>query len=93
MDLKDYRHQLVESVLEGSAITKKIDSYLRVSPLTKIESHVCLLLYLGKTAKEMASIRNCSYRTIERHVANIKIKIRGEKLSPAVLSAIQELGL
>lgn len=66
---------------------------LILDPLTEIELQICSLMYLGKTAKEIAIIRDCSYRTVERHVANIRLKIRGEKLSPAVLYFIHSSAL
>jgi|TARA_B110000879_G_C10721835_1_gene336888 DNA-binding CsgD family transcriptional regulator len=68
-----------------------IDQAMLLNPLTGIEKHICLLLLTGNTAKEIASLRSCSYRTVERHVANIKIKIGGVKLSPAALLVIHSL--
>ena len=64
---------------------------LKTNPLTEIETEICDLLFIGKTAKQIANIRTCSYRTIERHRANIKIKLGGEKLSPYMLLKIKKL--
>tara|TARA_B110000093_G_scaffold62950_1_gene68173 strand:+ start:2033 stop:2323 length:291 start_codon:yes stop_codon:yes gene_type:complete len=65
-----------------------VHAALEEIPLTLIESHVCSLLFLGKTAKEIAAKRHCSYRTVERHVDNIKAKVGDHKLSPIILYAI-----
>ena len=70
--------ELVESVLFK----------LKETPLTDIESQVCSLLFLGKTAKEIAVERRCSHRTIERHIDNIKAKVGDHKLSPLILLSI-----
>ena len=69
-------------------ILSKTACHLSVSPLTAIEYAVCSLLFLGNTAKEIATIRNCSFRTIEKHIENIKMKIGGRRLSPIILVAI-----
>ncbi len=61
---------------------------LKENPLTDIESQICSLLFLGKTAKEIAVERRCSHRTIERHVDNIKGKVGDHKLSPLILLSI-----
>ena len=61
---------------------------LKENPLTDIESQICSLLFLGKTAKEIAVERRCSHRTIERHVDNIKAKVGDHKLSPLILLSI-----
>jgi DNA-binding NarL/FixJ family response regulator len=61
---------------------------LKENPLTDIESQVCSLLFLGKTAKEIAVERRCSHRTIERHIDNIKAKVGDHKLSPLILLSI-----
>ena len=61
---------------------------LKKTPLTPIEFSVCSLLFVGKTAKEIAAERYCSYRTVERHVDNIKAKVGDHKLSPIILYAI-----
>ena len=61
---------------------------LKENPLTDIESQICSLLFLGKTAKEIAVERRCSHRTIERHIDNIKGKVGDHKLSPLILLSI-----
>ena len=61
---------------------------LEKTPLTAIEFSVCSLLFVGKKAKEIAAKRHCSYRTVERHVDNIKAKVGDHKLSPIILYAI-----
>ena len=61
---------------------------LKKTPLTPIEFSVCSLLFVGNTAKEIAAKRYCSYRTVERHVDNIKAKVGDHKLSPIILYAI-----
>ena len=65
---------------------------LEVNPLTEIERQVCRLLLCGRTAKQIALVRECSHRAVERHIANVKGKVEGEKLSPAVLCLILDLG-
>ena len=53
--------------------------------LTATEEKICIGLALGLTAKEIAKARGSSYRTIERHIANIKIKIGCRRLPPILL--------
>tara|TARA_B100000780_G_scaffold278495_1_gene252206 strand:+ start:2144 stop:2443 length:300 start_codon:yes stop_codon:yes gene_type:complete len=81
VNLTDIEKSLIESVINKLTLT----------PLTYIESQVCSLLFLGKTAKEIATERRCSYRTIERHIDNIKGKIGDHKLSPVILLSISLL--
>lgn len=53
----------------------RISNKFEKSELTNREME-CLFYYLrGKTAKEMASIFSISKRTVETHIANIKIKL------------------
>jgi DNA-binding NarL/FixJ family response regulator len=60
------------------------------SLLTRSERQIIVGLFLGLSAKEMAIARNSSNRTIEAHVASIKIKMGGERLSGLILSALFE---
>ena len=78
---------------EVAALEVLIKQATALQPLTAIEKHICLLMFMGHTAKEIAGLRSCSYRTVERHIANLKIKIGDLKLSPAALLAIHNLDL
>lgn len=91
----------MKSIMEGSdlevfdgevaSLEILIKQATNLQPLTDIELHICSLMFSGRTAKEIAVYRSCSYRTVERHIANVKIKIGGLKLSPAALVAIRNL--
>ena len=83
---------LISSDSELAVLASKIQRDLEVNPLTEIERQVCRLLSRGRTAKQIALVRECSRRTVERHIANVKSKVEGAKLSPAVLCLILDLG-
>ena len=53
--------------------------------LTVTEEQVCVGLALGLSAKEVARVRGSSNRTIETHIARIKIKTGCKRLSPILL--------
>lgn len=80
--------RLVRSPPELKQLHHSLKNQLMVNPLTKIEKEICQFLFDGKTAKQIAFKRGCSFRTVERHISNIKTKIREGKLSPAVLFLI-----
>ena len=87
------KNGIEEIVEEVTSLEPFLKQSLAAHPLTKIEKQICFLMFTGKTAKEIASLRSCSYRTVERHVANIKVKIGVRKLSAAVILAIHNLEL
>ena len=60
------------------------------SVLTQSEQQVIVGLFLGLSAKEIANGRKSSNRTVEGHVASIKLKIGKKRLSGIVLSALFE---
>jgi DNA-binding CsgD family transcriptional regulator len=78
---------------EVASLEVLIERATALQPLTAIEKHICSLMFTGHTAKEIAVLRSCSYRTVERHIANLKLKIGELKLSPAALLAIHNLDL
>lgn len=80
--------RLIKSPTELKQLHNSLNKQLKINPLTKIEKEICQFLFDGKTAKQIAFERGCSFRTVERHTANIKTKIREGKLSPAVLFLI-----
>ena len=58
------------------------------SSLTPTEIRICFGLLVGLSAKEVARHRNCSYRTVENHIAKIKTKLNVKTLSPLLLANI-----
>ena len=58
--------------------------------LTITEELVCVGMAFGLTAKEIAKARGSSYRTIERHIANIKAKVGCKRLPPIMLMRLVE---
>ena len=56
--------------------------------LTPAEKEICLGLALGLSAKEIGKVRSASNRTIETHIANIKMKIGCKRLPPILLSEL-----
>jgi DNA-binding NarL/FixJ family response regulator len=58
--------------------------------LTFTEELVCVGMAFGLTAKEIAKARGSSYRTIERHIANIKSKVGCKRLPPIMLMRLVE---
>ena len=56
--------------------------------ITISERQICLGLLFGLSAKEIARMRNCSNRTVENHVANIKRKYNIRNLTPLILGNI-----
>jgi len=65
------------------------DHFLKaVDMLTEIEHKTVTLLFQGLSAKEAASILQCSHRTVEGQLSNIKLKLGVPKLSGEVLCRI-----
>ena len=62
-----------------------------VEMLTEIESKIVTLLFQGLSAKEAARILQCSHRTVEGQISNIKLKLGVPKLSGEVLCRILDL--
>ena len=56
---------------------------LKIS-LTATERRICFGLLNGLSAKQVARHRNCSYRTVENHIAKIKSKFGVKTLSPVL---------
>ena len=59
-----------------------------VGMLTEIEHKTVTLLFQGLSAKEAARILQCSHRTVEGQLSNIKLKLGVPKLSGEVLCRI-----
>ena len=59
--------------------------------LTPTEKKICVGLALGLTAKEIARARSSSNRTIETHIANIKMKIGCKRLAPILLMQLMSM--
>lgn len=55
----------------------------QLSKITATEMDVLAGLCVGLSAKEIAHVRDCSHRTVERHIANLKNKCKTKTLSPA----------
>lgn len=55
---------------------------------TTSERQICLGLLFGLSAKEIARMRNCSNRTVENHIANIKRKYNIRNITPLILGNI-----
>jgi len=53
--------------------------------LTGLEAKTVALLFEGMSAKEAARVLQCSHRTVEGHIGNIKLKLGVPKLSAQVL--------
>ncbi|WP_339340239.1 helix-turn-helix transcriptional regulator [uncultured Oceanicoccus sp.] len=79
--------KVVESQLRHHIRTEVSKVVLGVSPrkLTITEEQVCVGLALGLSAKEIAKVRGSSNRTVETHIARIKIKIGCKRLPPVLL--------
>ena len=58
--------------------------------LSDTEKQICVGLALGLSAKEIAKARGSSNRTIETHIANIKIKVGCKRLPPVLLMVLIE---
>ena len=56
--------------------------------LTPTEKQICIGLALGLSAKEIGKVRDASNRTIETHIANIKMKVGCKRLPPILLSEL-----
>ena len=56
--------------------------------ITPTEQLVCLGLFLNLTSKEIARTRGVSFRTIETHISNLKMKIGAKRLGAAQLNFI-----
>ena len=56
--------------------------------ITPTEQLVCLGLFLNLTSKEIARTRGVSFRTIETHISNLKMKIGSKRLGAAQLNFI-----
>jgi DNA-binding NarL/FixJ family response regulator len=87
--------EVTPDVLSGLVTHTKPTDYALISAksrslLTRSERQIVIGLFLGLSAKEMAIARNSSNRTVEAHVASIKIKMGGERLSGLILSALFE---
>ena len=63
---------------------EKIDHQVS-KDLTSSERKICVGLALGLTAKEIARARGSSNRTVETHIANIKMKVGCKRLPPILL--------
>ena len=68
-----------------NTITKKNVKRDLFKELTPTEKKICVGLALGLTAKEIAKARGSSNRTIETHIANIKMKADCKRLPPILL--------
>ncbi len=59
-----------------------------IGMLTEIEHKIVTLLFQGLSAKEAARILQCSHRTVEGQLSNIKLKLGVPRLSGEVLCKI-----
>ena len=60
----------------------------QLSKITATERGILAGLCLGLSAKEIARVRGCSHRTVERHIANLKKKCKTKTLSPAFVMCL-----
>ncbi len=58
--------------------------------LTEREHEIAQFVIQGKTAKETAKLLELSYRTVERHLDNIKLKLNCVKKSELVVKLLKE---
>jgi DNA-binding NarL/FixJ family response regulator len=58
---------------------------------TTAELEICFGLLIGLSAKEIAKYRDCSNRTVENHIANIKGKLNINQISPLMLANIFDM--
>jgi|TARA_B110000879_G_scaffold90276_1_gene124098 DNA-binding CsgD family transcriptional regulator len=61
---------------------------MRKVKFTDSEREICAGLYIGLSAKLIGELRDCSPRTVENHIANIKRKVGGGSLTPLLISSI-----
>jgi DNA-binding NarL/FixJ family response regulator len=61
-----------------------------LSRLTTKEVMVIEALADGESAKSIARAHNNSPRTIEKHIANIKVKLGVDRLSPRMIMLVLE---
>jgi DNA-binding CsgD family transcriptional regulator len=90
LDLSDILTNGSELSLQRAATEAYLQSQntvLKVS-LTATERRICFGLLNGLSAKQIARHRNCSYRTVENHIAKIKSKFGVKTLSPILLANI-----
>src|SRR4029078_1983764 len=80
--LADYSSS--KTILPGSVI---MNTYL-----TKREAEIAYYLVLGKTAKQIGTHLQLSQRTIEKHVENIKLKMRVTSKPELIEKLIEQLG-
>ncbi|MEZ4779133.1 MAG: helix-turn-helix transcriptional regulator [Flavobacteriaceae bacterium] len=70
--------ELKPNPLEDTPISERL-------PLSQIELEILTLIKEGYISKEIAGIRNCSSRTVEKHRSNIIKKLGIESSQHALL--------
>ena len=93
IDLEDtFRSSSQESLQKtGSDACVIAKSLVDEVHFTTAELEICLGLLIGLSAKEIAKYRDCSNRTVENHIANIKGKINSNQISPLMLANIFDM--
>jgi len=81
---------MCRSIISREPCNDNLISAQSRSQLTRSERQIVVGLFLGLSAKEIAIVRESSNRTVEGHVASIKLKMGGERLSGIILSALFE---
>lgn len=82
ISIKELTHALYKDIL----INKH--GLGQLSKITATEMGVLAGLCVGLSAKEIARVRGCSHRTVERHIANLKKKCQTKTLSPAFVMCL-----
>ncbi len=68
-----------------------LSSYVvRYKILTEREREIAQFVIQGKTAKETAKLLELSYRTVERHLDNIKLKLNCVKKAELIVKLLTE---
>lgn len=70
----------------------KIDEITGIPELTERETEILEFVARGYSAKEVAQFVHIAPRTVERHIENVRLKIRARNRTHMVTEAIQ-LGL
>ena len=77
----------MQKKLLKKALFRQQEMILKVK-FTDSEREICVGIYIGLSAKSIAELRDCSPRTVENHIANIKRKVGGGALTPLLISSI-----
>lgn len=99
MSAESLYKKMLENMAEGICIKELTEAFFidtwnnkyglgELGEITATEMDVLAGLCVGLSAKEIAHVRQCSHRTVERHIANLKKKCDTKTLSPAFVMCL-----